>query len=243
MKKQDKIGILSMQRIVNYGSYLQALGLKMLVENLGYQIVFVDYHIGKWYSWKNIKNTSWYRKLRSFLAFLKPMDNYREREIMEEQYDTLGLDKKYHYRTRVKTLIIGSDEVFNYIQDGPMVAYSPELLGKNNRADKVISYAASCGNLTRDRLRQYGKEDEFSSYIGKMNAVSVRDIYTFNLVWKMTGKMPEIHMDPVLLNDFSAFFEANISLRDYILVYGYTERFTEEEGDSLFAKIQSFVSH
>lgn len=40
-----KIGILSMQRIVNYGSFLQAYGLKKTVEKLGHEVEFVDYTI------------------------------------------------------------------------------------------------------------------------------------------------------------------------------------------------------
>lgn len=40
-----KIGILSMQRIINYGSFLQAYGLKMLLEDLGHTVEFVDYRV------------------------------------------------------------------------------------------------------------------------------------------------------------------------------------------------------
>ena len=38
-----KIGIMSMQRIKNYGSYLQAYGLKRLLEDMGAEVEFVDY--------------------------------------------------------------------------------------------------------------------------------------------------------------------------------------------------------
>ena len=41
-----KVGILSMQRICNYGSFLQAYGLKKLIEELGCHAEFVDYHPG-----------------------------------------------------------------------------------------------------------------------------------------------------------------------------------------------------
>ena len=43
----SKIGILSMQRIINYGSFLQALALKSMRESLGHQVECVDYHPGK----------------------------------------------------------------------------------------------------------------------------------------------------------------------------------------------------
>ena len=42
-----KVGILSMQRILNYGSFLQAYGLKKILEDLGCDVEFVDYHPGE----------------------------------------------------------------------------------------------------------------------------------------------------------------------------------------------------
>ena len=38
-----KIGIMSMQRVRNYGSYLQAYGLKKTLEALGAEVGFIDY--------------------------------------------------------------------------------------------------------------------------------------------------------------------------------------------------------
>ena len=43
MKKMN-IGIMSMQRIYNYGSFMQAYALKKTIEALGCQVQFVDYH-------------------------------------------------------------------------------------------------------------------------------------------------------------------------------------------------------
>lgn len=37
---------MSMQRIANYGSFLQAYALKQLIEELGHKVEFVDYHVG-----------------------------------------------------------------------------------------------------------------------------------------------------------------------------------------------------
>ena len=41
------IGIMSMQRIINYGSFLQAYGLKKTIQNMGHTVTFVDYRVGK----------------------------------------------------------------------------------------------------------------------------------------------------------------------------------------------------
>lgn len=40
------VGIMSMQRIANYGSFLQSYALKTLIEELGHDVQFVDYHVG-----------------------------------------------------------------------------------------------------------------------------------------------------------------------------------------------------
>ena len=42
-----KIGILSMQRICNYGSFMQSYALKNIIEDLGHEVEFVDYKIEK----------------------------------------------------------------------------------------------------------------------------------------------------------------------------------------------------
>ena len=38
-----EVGIMSMQRVENYGSFLQAYGLKKEIEKLGHTVQFVDY--------------------------------------------------------------------------------------------------------------------------------------------------------------------------------------------------------
>ena len=43
MKETKTIGIMSMQRIKNYGSFLQAYALKQIVESIGYKVLFIDY--------------------------------------------------------------------------------------------------------------------------------------------------------------------------------------------------------
>lgn len=41
----SNVGIMSMQRIANYGSFLQAYALKSMIEELGHTVQFVDYHV------------------------------------------------------------------------------------------------------------------------------------------------------------------------------------------------------
>lgn len=41
------VGILSMQRVENFGSFLQAYGLKELLQTLGHSVCFVDIRPGE----------------------------------------------------------------------------------------------------------------------------------------------------------------------------------------------------
>ncbi len=231
--KKPLIGILSMQRIVNYGSFLQALGLKRMLGELGYDAVFADFSVGKRFSAQNIRNTPIYRTLRRYLSFVKPLPPQPMRDAIASQYGVLGLDNRYRYRRRVDTLILGSDEVFNFIQNEKTVGCSPELLGVNNRAKRCISYAASCGNLTEARLTDRGMTSVFIAAMHRLSAISVRDEQTYALVNKLTGIMPVINADPVLVADFGSLLVDTVSIRDYILVYGYSGRFTSEEGEAI----------
>ena len=224
------VGIMSMQRIDNYGSYLQALGLKLTLESLGHKVIFVDYEVEKGISEQNWKNTSLLRRIRRF--FRKPIldQNYKETPYIHADYPYLGMTEKRNYRSKVDVLIIGSDEVFNCLQRNPCVGYSLELLGARNKARRLISYAASCGNLTIERLQKYNKQKEVAKYLCKFNALSVRDANTYNVVKKLTNKDIQYHLDPVLISEYGDLFVDTVKEQDYILVYGYPSRFSEEEG-------------
>ena len=42
-----RIGIMSMQRVCNAGSFLQAYALKKIIESYGHEVIFIDYRIEK----------------------------------------------------------------------------------------------------------------------------------------------------------------------------------------------------
>ena len=42
-----RVGIISMQRVYNYGSFLQAYALKKTVESLGHECEFIDIKPGR----------------------------------------------------------------------------------------------------------------------------------------------------------------------------------------------------
>lgn len=234
-----KAGILSMQRIYNYGSFLQAYGLKKILEELGCDVEFVDYHPGKCLVDLKQKN-GLLRKfskglevlriqapLKAKLNFIKYKKNFGEK-----YHGYLGIDSQYNYNPELDILVIGSDEVFNCVQDNPNVGYTAELFGVGSQAETVISYAASFGNTTIERLKQYKVEKEVSEWLNSFNTISVRDNNSYEIVKELTGKAPELHLDPVLMYDYMKkcpVMSMQADDSDYLVLYGYTGRFSKEE--------------
>ena len=245
-----KVGIISMQRVCNKGSFLQAYGLKKMIESLGHEVIFVDYKVGKpvmrtfsekkTYYILKIRNMfiDIFLKCKSLRVFLpKELKNI---VIEREQYKSfiaehLGVTDIRKYRSVVDALVIGSDEVFNCTQINPEVGFSPEIFGADNQAKKVISYAASFGNTTYEKLKYYGNDEELKKYFSAFEAISVRDRNSLAVVEKLMGEKPEVNLDPVLMYDYMPTIKDQQIRKDYIVVYAYRSRITPEEAEEIKA--------
>lgn len=243
----SKVGILSMQRIKNYGSFLQAYALKTLVEDLGHEVQFVDYHIEKPVIevGKNTTNSS-FRKIIQTLEGDAPFVQkiqymIHKKDFGKKYYKLLGLTEDPNYNPKLDTLIIGSDEVFNCIQSNTNVGFSMELFGKDNNAKNLISYAASFGNTTIGKLKKYSKFDEIKKLIEKFDNISVRDTNSGKIINEMTEKNIYYNLDPVLIydyvNDCNKIPELKIGDK-FMIVYAYSNRISKEESKYIkeFAK-------
>ncbi len=241
----SKVGIMSMQRIKNYGSFLQAYGLKKIIESLGHEVEFVDYHVNPSLISNNNKNGK-ISKLKKLLSDdLKLTHKFQyiiHKKNFDKYFSKLGFEKNsFNYNPKLDCLVIGSDEVFNCIQKNQNVGYSLELFGKDNNAKKVITYAASFGNTTIEKLNKYNKFDEIKDCICSLNAISVRDNNSFNIVSKMCDKDISMNLDPVLMYDFINECKEipNINVKEkYMIVYAYNGRISKQEGEVIrkFAK-------
>lgn len=247
-----KVGIMSMQRIKNYGSFLQSYGLRKILEELNNNVEFVDYHMEKCIiENENEPANLFVRKIKKGLetlnydASLKNKMGYiKHKENFEKKYlNMLGLTKEYNYNPKLDCLVIGSDEVFNCIQTNANVGYSMELFGKNNNAKKVITYAASFGNTTLEKIQKYNKEFEIGDLLKKIDCISVRDNNSKDIVNQLTGKEPIVLLDPVLTYDFMNKCNKIPKLNckeEYMIVYAYNGRINNNESNQIrkFAKEQ-----
>ncbi len=236
-----KVGIMSMQRVLNYGSYLQALSLKNMIEELGHTVCFVDYKMDAEVSIRNNKLKVIAVKLKSSSLWInylckvknKILHKGEQKDIYKEAFEKamrkIGIDEKRKYHVPVDVLVIGSDEVFNCLQRGFDMGFSMELFGKNNRAKHLISYAASFGNTTYERLKKYGVDGIVAKYLNRFDRISVRDNNSAKVVKKLCNIDVESHFDPVLVGNIEKRISNTIHFPDkpYILVYGYGNRFLQ----------------
>lgn len=242
-----KIGIMSMQRVRNMGSFLQAYGLKKIVESLGHEVVFADYHsdtegrkdllISQSINPKMIARYvrhRWSSRKRKM---------YRTADSFDAYYDSfmpfLGVTSEKQYGVKVDTLIIGSDEVFNCFQSSPDRVDSFDLFGENQRTDKHITYAASFGSTTLDKIIKSPDADRIKKDLDKFEALSVRDKNSYEIIREMLpDKKVESHLDPALIYDFENEIQEAVCEEPYIVVYSYRGRINKEEGRAIrkFAK-------
>ena len=248
-----KIGIMSMQRVINYGSFLQSYSLFKNFEEIGAEVCMVDYHIEAPLVKKNIpKNSNHIKdlitKIAEHLFFPRILKKEElnaywkelakvEKEFKQDFLFLIGVDDKRNYNPELDLLVIGSDEVFNCIQPNVEVGYSRELFGMNNNAKKLISYAASFGNTMEEGLKNYGVYDEVKKLLCDFDGISVRDENSFNIVNRM--QIPNVHknVDPVFLYDYEEETNIRVPEKNYIIIYSYNNRISRKEA----AKIISFA--
>lgn len=239
-----KIAILSMQRIVNNGSYLQAYALRETLKTLkDCEIEFIDFEntlANKRIRekkkpfpiqlLKDVKHTI-LPEYRPYMKTIRYENKFRKK--WAEGLPELGIQRDFngfqgkHYDLAV----IGSDEVFNLCQFSDEDVDIPWcLLGEGIDAKRLISYAASCGQTSADGLRAIGEDQHCRDLLKRFQAISVRDENTFDVVQTLSGIKPQYHIDPVLLaSDFPKDDSYRKLPYKYMLVYAYSRRVNSED--------------
>ena len=93
--------------------------------------------------------------------------------------------------------IVGSDEVFSIPMGVNMMMY-----GHCVSTDKMISYAPSFGQTDIALLEKHNAKTLVQEGLKKFVDLSARDENTAQIIEKLTGRVPTMVCDPVLLYDF-----------------------------------------
>lgn len=230
-----KIAILSMHRVINWGSFLQAYALRqLLLQNGADMVSFIDIKPGRPLKGfePETKEDKIYRYIRYFFQrrFYEKLQGWRYfnrcKRSIESHWPLLNIDEK---GTAYDLAIIGSDEVFNCCQTTSW-GYTLQLYGAIPEAKKVVSYAASFGHTRYEQLLELNIAGEIGATLNTLSAISVRDKNSYDIVKKLTGRTPEQHLDPVLIYGYQAEI-MQMSLpaeKDYIVIYAYPGRIQDK---------------
>lgn len=230
-----KVCILSMQRVGNMGSLLQSYALKTTIERLGHQVEFIDiekreddYKLLGDYKQKYDKE----KETTGLIGKIKKTDRYtlNRLRIKKKSIDQENVFEQFRQKelfidrrsSKYDVCVIGSDEVFNCLNSGAW-GFTSQLFGNVSNADKVITYAASCGSTKYQELPQ-SVADKIRSSFDRVSAFSVRDNNTHRFVEKLTPKTVVDSLDPVLIYNFDKEVEAAILPElpaHYCVVYSY----------------------
>lgn len=245
-----KVCILSMQRVLNYGSLLQAYSLKKMITSLGHKVSFIDIEPNEEDNHKRLEVKSFdegvelsgkniiYRLLQQdaiiFYGLKKIIAKKNVGRLQKSFADkVLELDEKNNEK-EYDVCVIGSDEVFNCLNDESW-GFTSQLFGNVRQANKVITYAASCG-FTKPSDLADGMRDVISNSFSLVSAFSVRDENTASFVREIAKTEPQYHLDPVVVGNFDDEIErASKCLKKlpekYCVIYSYHGRmgFPEKE--------------
>lgn len=232
-----------MQRVVNFGSVLQAFSLREIIQELtSSPVSFLDIDRAKSLtSLKHVKEDVDYetpaaypsgllqKGKRKIITKLSAYNKHLIRKFMREE---LKLDAQA--RNNVPgCVVIGSDEVFNHGQGVCL-----QLHGDVPCEDRVIAYAASCGNARPEDILPEDRET-VKRAMQNFSAISVRDSATEAYVANLSEQPVERHLDPVLVGNLSKRQHRRVLLKNYMVIYAYGQRIrTEEEISAIrqFAK-------
>lgn len=234
-----KIAILSMQKVVNYGSFMQSFALRKTIESLGHECEYLDIEDGvQLAGLERSKSLYLKRFIQRFLNIhmLKNLKQHRRitKRFQEEFFEELGVLERKH--NEYDMVVIGSDEVFNFAQPTPW-GFTEQLYGKVKESKNIISYAGSFGHTTISKIENYDVKMKIREAMSHMKAISVRDENSVEIVEALLGKKPIMNVDPVFIYDFSQHI-VDITEKDYIIIYTYPSRIS---GKNEIAKIVDFA--
>lgn len=225
MAAQKKIGIITMHRINNYGSVLQAFALQYIVKKMGFDVQIIDYDYPNSFQYARgvaLPKNDWKAKIIKSMFWLHPYNRYDYKfQDFRNRYFKLSpyykdFDVIHQKAISYDLYITGSDQVWNPKFTKGDTTFLLDFAEKN--ANK-ISYASSFS------CTQLGKEYEatYSELLAQYQAISVREWGGVELVKRLTGQQAVITVDPTLLLDDNA-WKTVVSKRcryskNYILLY------------------------
>lgn len=202
--KKLKVGVITMHRVVNYGSVLQAYATQQILERIGCNCEIIDYVFPNSYHFLQgyaCHSMTWKNRIAKVLWLKKHWRLTNKFERFWHQY--LHLSCRYPSRDSIMqnppcydVYLTGSDQVWN---PRHMKGDDVFLLSFVPNGMRLVSYASSfaCSSLTDDVARAY------APLLKRYEALSVREENGRALVRQLTERDAFVGLDPTLLLDAS----------------------------------------
>lgn len=224
-----KIAILSMQKVINFGSVLQAYSLKEMIREItGNEPAFIDLDysdcVPRVTPKPNDNKVEAYRA-NGIIAGIKrkifrKLRKNNDQKIVAFMNEELHIDEKMN-NDAYDYVVVGSDEVFNNTHNDK--GLSLQLYGNVKQAKEVFTYAAAAGAARYEDIPA-SEIDKVKKAMSNFTSVSVRDDQTYEYVAKLYDGPIEHHLDPVLVGPLSGRAHKAVNLKNYMIVYSYNER-------------------
>lgn len=225
------IGIVTIYDGNNMGSFLQAVALKMALEDLGHEVIFIErmteeenlnMFVNRPFSRPRPFPLNYIARVKR--AMLNGKEDRLRRQEIKKIYEVLSRERKNLKKIgsaeadKLDLIICGSDEIWNFRNTSISVPfYVCKDYGQNVRK---IAYAVSIGT---SEINDFMKKDEVLEAISGFDYVFPRDNHSKKVLSFLMNRELDIACDPTLLVKKERLVR-NIK-RDnnsrYILVYAY----------------------
>lgn len=203
VKQIIKIGIITMHKVLNAGSSLQAWALYHKIEQLGYSCEIIDYQYPNQFHRSQQQTVNirydiirnWINRGKYFLLYRAKRQKQRFSKFWRSSWKSSALynvpENLLQNPPKYDIYIVGSDQVWN-----PKCMYGdPSFFCAFAKDKPRISYASS--------FAQEDIPDElyktYETLLSEFSSISVREEGARDLVRKLTGKDATVVCDPTLL--------------------------------------------
>lgn len=243
-----RVGIITYNRVWNYGAALQCVALYNKLSELGHDVYVVDYHpryaqhtfvyqnpfIKAREGWSYNREGSFAKRVKGavrwFCGGVLSYTTVNKRKVISAKFNhfvenNTKLTRKYHSEKMIKknppgmdVLVCGSDQIWNPIATRGVLD-SVYYLQFGGENIRRVAYAASACKLIPEKF-----ENELKEYLSKFDFISLRENDKVEALSKISSKRIGTCIDPTLLYDAQFYCKHEIPVvglenRKYILTY------------------------
>ncbi|HIF9319182.1 polysaccharide pyruvyl transferase family protein [Photobacterium damselae] len=200
--KNKTVGVITMHRVINYGSFLQAYATQTIIEDLGYKCDIIDYVFpNQWHFDKKINSQNIIKKtLANIIHKTGIKASYRKKIKVENAIEKyLNLSNKYNTPHDISNnppkydiYITGSDQTWNPKHTKGDNTF---LLDFTPESSKRVSFSASLAGKNMDD----NYKSDFKKYLKRYDHIAIRDSNGNCIINELLGEDAVVTLDPTLL--------------------------------------------